>query len=107
MPNWPRQPECDSFYGNPRGRNGHASPSWEAANLVFIAPPFKMHFGAQTVSRFRIHHKCAASLGRVLAAIWKAAGEDQARIDDWGVSSFGGSYNFRLMRGAHHLSMHA
>ena len=31
----------------------------------------------------------------------------QDKIDEWGVSDFGGSYNFRLMRGSSHLSMHA
>ena len=43
----------------------------------------------------------------MFTAIWEASGHDQAKIDEWGVSTFGGTYNFRPMRGSHHLSMHS
>lgn len=107
MQNWPLQKEADGFYGNPRGRNGKASPLWEMKNLVSVSPPFVMHFADKPVTSFKLHRKCAASLTRVLGAIWLAAKKDQATIDAWGVSIFGGSYNFRLKRGSNTLSMHA
>ncbi|MDE2383084.1 MAG: M15 family metallopeptidase [Alphaproteobacteria bacterium] len=104
---WPTQAGADGFYGNPRGRNGGPSWLWEVKSLVHLTPPFAMHYGGQPVSSFRIHRACAASLGRVLAAIHDAAGRDQATLDAWGVSTFGGSYNFRLKRNSNTLSMHA
>jgi len=104
---WPLQKDCDAFYGDPRGAVGRSNPAWEAANLVHVSPPFKMYYAGRPVLSVKIHRKCADSLGRVFAAIWEAAKHDQATIDRWGVSIFGGSYNFRLMRGSSHLSMHS
>ena len=104
---WPLQKDCDQFYGNPRGAVGRSNSAWEAANLAHVSPPFKMFYDGKPVQSVKIHRKCADSLSRVFAAIWIAAGRDQATIDRWGVSHFGGSYNFRLMRGSSHLSMHS
>ena len=104
---WPTQAQADAYYGNPRGRNGCASRVWEMLNLTTVTPPFKMRFAGENVKQIRIHRKCAASLSRVFDAIWKAAEMRQDKIDEWGVSDFGGSYNFRVMRGSSHLSMHA
>ena len=59
------------------------------------------------MSGIAIHNKCADSLARVLREIWVASGKSQKKIDAWGASEFGGSFNFRLMRGSDHLSMHA
>ena len=104
---WPKQSEADAFYGNPRGGNGKASLLWKAQNLTHIAPPFAMNFTGTPVSGISIHRKCADSLARVLQAIWTASDQSQKKIDAWGVSEFGGSFNFRLMRGSSHLSMHS
>ena len=104
---WPLQQNCDAFYGNPRGPNDHADAAWEAANLTRVIPPFKLYYAGKLVGSVKIHRKCADSLARVFAAIWVASGKSQAKIDEWGVSLFGGSYNFRLMRGSSHLSMHS
>ena len=107
MTSWPTQAQADAFYGNPRGPSGKGSPTWAKKNLVRIAPPFKMYFAGLQVNQFKIHTKCAESLSRILNVIWEAAGHNQSIIDTWGVSAFGGSYNFRLMRHSNHLSMHA
>lgn len=104
---WPTQAQADAYYGNPRGRNGRASRIWEMLNLTSVKPPFKMRFAGADVKQIRIHRKCAASLIRVFDTIWKAAEMRQDKIDEWGVSDFGGSYNFRMMRGSSHLSMHS
>ncbi|MEP6827903.1 MAG: M15 family metallopeptidase [Aestuariivirga sp.] len=66
-----------------------------------------MRYAGHPVASVKIHRKCAASLTRVFSAIWVASGKSQAKIDEWGVSTFGGSYNFRLMRNSSHLSMHS
>lgn len=107
MTDWPRQSECDSFYGNPRGRYGHASDRWESRNLTTIAPPFRMTYAGAPVKQLKVHKKCADSLLRALNAIWIAAGKSQDTVDKWGVSILGGVYNFRLKRNSNTLSMHA
>lgn len=107
MNDWPKQRDCDKFYGNPRGTGGMASAKWEAANIVRIIPPFRMTYAGLPVKSIRIHAKCAASLGRVFMAIWVASGKSQAVIDKWFVSIYGGSYNYRLKRNSNTLSMHA
>lgn len=104
---WPKQADCDKFYGNPRGANGHASATWEAANLTRIKPPFRMYYAGKPIQTVTIHKKCADSLARVFNAIWAASGKSQEKVDSWFVSTFGGSYNYRLKRNSNSLSMHA
>jgi hypothetical protein len=107
MNDWPLQTEADAFYGNPRGANGKASTLWKLRNITHIPPPFAMRFAGQAITGIAVHKRCADSLATVLHEIWLAAGKNQTVIDDWGVSDFGGSFNFRLMRGSSRLSMHA
>jgi len=104
---WPLQSECDAFYGNPRGINGHPSKSWMQANLTRVTPLFRMTYAGQPVKSITIHRKCADSLQRVLDAVWTSSGHNQVLIDSWGMSIFGGSFNYRLMRGLNRLSMHS
>jgi hypothetical protein len=104
---WPLQKDCDSFYGNPRGVNGQPSGQWERDNLTAITPPFRMTYAGHPVRTIKVHRRCALSLLRVLGKIWEASGHNQETLDSWGASVFGGSYNFRLMRGLNTLSMHA
>lgn len=104
---WPLQSKCDAFYGNPRGKNGQPSLPWELANLTHIVPPFQMTYDSHPIKSVRIHEKCADSLSRVFDDLWRIAGQDQKIIDQMGVSIFGGSYNFRLMRNGTRLSMHS
>jgi len=110
MTDWPKQSEVDSFYGNPRGQNGGPSILWEKRNLVTIPCPWKLFTAWDTrmeVKRIRIHGKCADSLTRVLAQAWEQSGKKQEAIEAQGLHLFGGSYNFRLMRGSTRLSMHS
>jgi D-alanyl-D-alanine carboxypeptidase len=104
---WPKQSQADAFYGNPRGKNAQVSEKWRAANLVAVKVPFKLRYAGKPVTTVTIHRKCAESLGRVFAAIWAASGKSQATIDKWGVSEYGGTYNYRLKRNSNTLSMHA
>ncbi len=107
MREWPLQSECDLFYGNPRGKFDQPSQVWERANLELIAPPFKMFYAGKQVARIRIHKRCSISLCKVFENLWEASGKDQKKLDEAGVSVYGGSYNFRLMRESNTLSMHA
>lgn len=120
MADWPRQHECDEFYGNPRGRYGsHASPSWVKKNIIYIPAPFPMNMGGTAIKKIPIHKKCAESLHRVLAALQeryrkKSLLDGEPRPGDWlarmhrdGVTEYDGSFVYRSMRDGGHLSMHA
>ncbi len=107
--NWPLQKDCAAFYGNPSDQFDHAHPStvWEAQNLVVVNAPFALTYAGKPVPHIRCHKLVANALQNVLEDIWAAAHKDQHVVDAWGMSVFGGSYNYRLMRGLDTLSMHA
>jgi hypothetical protein len=111
MSNWPKQSECNNFYGNPDPRSdGVPSRMWEDENLTRIKPPWRMVLAwdkSNAVSSIRIHKKCAESLSRVLSIIWKNYGEHQTNIEAGGLHLYGGAYNFRMKRGGSTLSMHS
>lgn len=107
---WPKQSECDAYYGNPRGRNGEASAKWEAENLVRVPVPWVLvaSWDAKIrIKSIRAHKKCADSLARVLETIWRDSDYSPAKIESWGMHLFGGGYNYRVMRGGSRLSMHS
>ena len=104
---WPLQSECDTFYGNPRGVNDTPNAAWVKANLVRIGVPYRITYAGQAIQGITIHKRCSDSLSRILTAIWVASGHNQARIEEWGMDKFGGSFAYRLKRGLNTLSMHA
>jgi len=100
--NWPNQRDVDTFYGNPRGSDhSQVNEHWYAANIVYVVPPFEITYEGRPVKRIPMHRKCAASFARVL---------DQYKLV-YGcmkpVLPYGGSFNYRLIRGGNTLSMHA
>jgi D-alanyl-D-alanine carboxypeptidase len=111
MTAWPTQSEVlsgTSVYGNPRGRNGQASPKWEAENLVYVKTPYTMTYAGKPLSKgCKVHKHCAPSLFRVFENLYDAAGGKASVLKHWGVTIYGGGYNFRLMRGGNNLSMHS
>lgn len=106
---WPKQSQCDKFYGNPRGKNGHANPKWEAANLVYVKLPigFGMMYEKTKVTQVRVHKKVADAVKAAFNALWLLSGKSAAKLKEWGISIFSGAYNFRLMRTSNRLSMHS
>lgn len=106
--NWPAQRDADSFYGNPRGSNGHVNQHWYQENIVSVPTPWNLFYAGKPIKpRVLIHKKAAESLGRVFADIWNRAAKSQAQIDAWGLSDFSGSFNYRMKRGGSTLSMHS
>lgn len=103
---WPLQRDCDAFYGNPRA-GAVVSQKWYRENIIMVVPPFRMAMGAIPIKRFPFHRKCADALRVALDDIWERAGRDQRVIDQWGMSVFSGTFNYRPMRGGSALSMHA
>lgn len=110
MPDWPTESEAVSYYGNPEGENGQASPTWEQQNLIYVKTPWRLvtSWSFQEMSSgIRIHSKCASSLSAIFDEIWEAAGKSQKQIDEWGMNLCGGGFTFRIKRGSNELSMHA
>jgi hypothetical protein len=105
---WPLQRDCAAFYGNPDPA-GRGAPSrlWEDKELVRIEPPYPMVLAwdtAKPVHSILFHRRAAGALTRCLEAMLKAYG---MRLEKMGMHLYGGSYNFRLMRGSASLSMHS
>jgi len=110
---WPLQTTAQlvAFYGDPdTNDDGTPDVKWQVKELVRITPPFPMFLAwrpTAKVSAITIHQKCAPSLARILDDIWDAVGNSPDEIRRIGVDQFGGSFNFRLMRGGNSLSMHS
>jgi hypothetical protein len=100
----------NAFYGCPDSRNdGAPDPHWEAENIVRFAPPYPMVLAwapATPVNFIRCHRLVADSLQHVLAAIRSHYGSDEA-LRAARMHLYGGAYQFRMMRGAHQLSIHS
>lgn len=110
MSRWPHQSEVDKFYGNPRGTNGQADPTWESENIVYVSPPWKLvtSWDFKPVKKgVPVHQLCADSLNNVFLRIWESADENVGVINEWGMHLYSGGYNFRLMHGSTSLSMHS
>jgi hypothetical protein len=109
MTAWPKQKDCNTFYGNP-GDSPAQWAAWEDANLVDVVCPWKIFFVdgkvSQLVTGIRIHKLCATSLTTVLGNIWTAVGETQSAIETLHYHMYSGSYNQRPMRGGSARSMH-
>lgn len=112
MSAWPN-PSRDAlraFYGNPDANaDGTADPKWEAANLVRIPTPYRMVLAWDedvVLKSIRCHQKVAPSLTRVLDAIARHYGTQEA-IEKARMHLFGGAYSFRVIRGGSTLSLHS
>lgn len=98
---WPREAEAAAFYGKSDG-----SSKWEAANLVTFEPAYALFMDGQLVRKVRCHRLVQASLSRILSAIRDLYKTPEA-IRAVGLDQYDGCYNFRPVRGASRLSMHA
>lgn len=102
VPNgWPKEADAAQFYGHSDG-----SSAWESANLVTFEAPYAFFMESQLVRRVRCHKKVKDSLYRILSAIQQLYKTPEA-IHAVGLDQYDGCYNFRPVRGATNLSMHA
>lgn len=107
---WPLQTTADlsRFYGNPNG-GGSANSQWEADNLVYVTPPYRMVLAwdpSTVVTKIRVHRKVADSVLRILNAIKDHYGS-QAAIEAARMHLYGGAYAYRPKRGGSSLSVHS
>lgn len=107
--NWPAQKDVISVFGDPRDPDDvtRANPKWEADHLVSVKPPFPLTYDGRLVRSVRCHRLVSRAFAGVLETIRDHAHGDLDLLADWGMTIFGGSYNYRLMRGLNALSMHS
>jgi hypothetical protein len=108
MPTWPKDTmEAKiAFYGDPRGPHG-VNESWFSNNVVRVVPPWKMLYAGKSIKSIAFHTKCAAALSAVLDDIWQTCNKDQKTIEKSGLQEYGGSFNYRLIRGSSAISNHS
>lgn len=108
---WPKQNDLAAMhatFGNPDANNdGAPDPSWVAAHLTTIIPPYAIFYGGKPVHAITVNKAVAAPMMRALTTIgltYPNAADRATR----GIDQFDGCYNFRRKRGnASSLSMHA
>lgn len=107
-PAWPKDTMAAkvAFYGDPRGPHG-VNERWFAANVVKVVPPFRMTYAGKPIKSIAIHKKCADALRAALDAIWEACHKNQGQVEAYGLHEYGGSFNYRLIRGSSNLSNHS
>lgn len=98
---WPKEADAASFYGHSDG-----SSRWEGENLVLFDSPYDLYMDGQPVRRIRCHRLVKDSLLRILNKIRDLYPSALERATA-GVDQYDGCYNYRAVRGASHLSMHA
>lgn len=122
----PLQSQLDKFCGNPRGPNGaEVSRSWYAQNIVRIPAPWPLNMGDIRIRELTVHRKMAARASVMFGAIRDLAyvtanAENSVYepvkgihpdaldvLDNWGMTDYGGGYNYRVKRAGSTLSTHA
>lgn len=109
MPTWPKDSMTAkaAFYGDPRGPHG-VNGTWFNSNIVRVTPPYPMTYAGKPIKSIAFHKKCADALKEALSDIWIACNKDPKEIARYGLQEFGGSFNYRLIRGsASNLSNHS
>ena len=95
-----------AFYGDPRGPHG-VNDSWFSKNVVRVVPPWKMSYAGKPIKSIAFHKKCADALSAALDEIWEVCGKNQKTIEQHGLQEYGGSFNYRLIRGSNAISNHS
>jgi hypothetical protein len=99
--NWPSQHTVWNTYPHPGTAN------WTSENLTDVKCPWTLHMDKIVLHSIQINKHAAESLDRVLRYIWEKAGSSQETIEKLHYDRYSGSYNYRPIRGASALSMHA
>ena len=107
---WPREnvAALNAFYGDPRGHNGEASPSWEALNLAMWIPPYPIFYSDEDrtpLRHLRVHKKCIQFFAAAFKDALDTLGHDYIKVHRLDVS--GGTFCYRVQRGGSRLSVHS
>jgi len=97
----------NSFYDNPRGRNGQVSQKWYKENIVKWEPPYPLYYseGRQRLKTLLVHRLCKDTFNDAFREVAIRFSEEE--IDEKRLNICGGTYNYRQMRGGSRLSTHA
>jgi hypothetical protein len=108
MAKWPKDTMKAkiAFYGDPRGPHG-VNNTWFSKNVSRVTPPYKMSYAKKPIKTISFHKKCAEALSAALDEIWESCDKDPKKVAKYGLEKFGGSFNYRLIRGSSALSNHA
>ena len=104
MPIWPKDTDFQAkikLFGDPR------QSGFEDHWLINIIPPFQMFYDKHPIKTIRVNKIIAPSLQTIFSDVFLQCGHDQTKVDNLGLSNFGGCYNFRPIRGSNNLSNHA
>lgn len=94
------------FYGDPRGAHG-VNEKWYANNIIRVVPPFQMTYAGKPIKSIAFHKRAAAELRAALNGIWLHCEKNQKLINSLHLNEFGGSFNYRLIRGSSNISNHS
>lgn len=105
---WPKDTMAAkiAFYGDPRGPHG-VNSTWFAKNIIRVVPLFQMTYAGKPIKSIAFHRKCSDALLAALEEIWNECGKSQKEIEKYSLNEFGGSFNYRLIRGSANLSNHS
>lgn len=98
---WPLEANAGQFYGESDG-----TATWEANHLTTFAAPYPLYMDGQPVHSIRCHKLVAEDLKAIFLEILALYGTPN-EIHRVGLDQYDGCYNFRPVRGASRLSMHA
>jgi hypothetical protein len=107
---WPHEDtqSLDACYGDPRGRDGEASPRWILDNLILWRPPYPLFYsdGKKTpLTHLRLHKKCADTFTAAFSDVFKTLSADYIAKNRLDIT--GGAFCYRLQRGGSRLSVHS
>lgn len=104
----PKYEELNDYYGNPEKSPGILSNIWMEQNLERIIVPFKLRLSWDAkieIDAFPIHRKIATVVVDIFEEILQY--RDENYLYDNGYNYFGGSFNYRPIRGGNRLSTHS
>ena len=95
--NWPTPGDSamTAFYGQP------------GDNHTRIVPPYDMFYEGTKIGSILCNRKVAASLSRILTAIWEYCDRDQAKVKSFGLHNYDGCFNNRMSASGNSRSRHA
>lgn len=119
--------QVNALFGNPAGANGELDMAWYNANITTVELPYPMVASwdaSEKTHKVYVHKKLATILVTTLQQVWdharklvKVAHGDltTAQYDalttqflaNLGLNQFGGTFNFRPIRGSKAISLHA
>lgn len=103
-PVWPKDNTAakNAFYGD------FQQKAWGSLHLTHIKPPFTIYYDKKPMSSgVLVNARCAAAMLAAFNEIWDKCGHDQHKVDQSGVSDYGGCFNIRRISGSNNWSNHS